>query len=31
MFSFTTGGSEEMYTKESVNGDIRYILWPMQV
>ncbi|POI23071.1 hypothetical protein CIB84_013181, partial [Bambusicola thoracicus] len=31
LFSFTTGGSEEMYTKESMNGDIRYILWPMQV
>ncbi|XP_021241075.1 ribosyldihydronicotinamide dehydrogenase [quinone] [Numida meleagris] len=30
MFSFTTGGSEEMYTKGSINGDIRYLLWPMQ-
>lgn len=31
MFSFTTGGTEEMYVKGSMSGDIRYILWPMQV
>uniref|UniRef100_A0A8C9FH33 Flavodoxin-like fold domain-containing protein n=1 Tax=Pavo cristatus TaxID=9049 RepID=A0A8C9FH33_PAVCR len=30
MFSFTTGGTEEMYVKGSMSGDIRYILWPMQ-
>ncbi|XP_042689121.1 ribosyldihydronicotinamide dehydrogenase [quinone] isoform X2 [Centrocercus urophasianus] len=30
MFSFTTGGTEEMYAKGSMSGDIRYILWPMQ-
>ncbi|NWQ76631.1 NQO2 dehydrogenase, partial [Columbina picui] len=31
LFSFTTGGSKEMYTKGSISGDIRYLLWPMQV
>ncbi|NXT10299.1 NQO2 dehydrogenase, partial [Prunella fulvescens] len=30
LFSFTTGGSQEMYSKESIGGDIRYVLWPMQ-
>lgn len=30
LFSFTTGGSKEMYAKGSMNGDIRYLLWPMQ-
>nr|XP_025970643.1 ribosyldihydronicotinamide dehydrogenase [quinone] isoform X2 [Dromaius novaehollandiae] len=30
LFSFTTGGSKEMYTKGSISGDIRYLLWPMQ-
>ncbi|KAM9024734.1 ribosyldihydronicotinamide dehydrogenase [quinone] isoform 2-T3 [Ara ararauna] len=30
LFSFTTGGSKEMYAKGSINGDIRYLLWPMQ-
>ncbi|NXX78398.1 NQO2 dehydrogenase, partial [Urocolius indicus] len=30
LFSFTTGGNEEKFTKESISGDIRYILWPMQ-
>ncbi|XP_058276616.1 ribosyldihydronicotinamide dehydrogenase [quinone]-like isoform X2 [Hirundo rustica] len=30
LFSFTTGGSQEMYSKEGIGGDIRYVLWPMQ-
>ncbi|NXP02884.1 NQO2 dehydrogenase, partial [Thinocorus orbignyianus] len=30
LLSFTTGGSKEVYTKGSISGDIRYILWPMQ-
>ncbi|XP_068527052.1 ribosyldihydronicotinamide dehydrogenase [quinone] isoform X2 [Anas acuta] len=30
LFSFTTGGSKEMYAKGGINGDIRYLLWPMQ-
>ncbi|NXU50722.1 NQO2 dehydrogenase, partial [Turnix velox] len=30
LFSFTTGGSKEMYGKETTSGDIRYVLWPMQ-
>ncbi|XP_068054608.1 ribosyldihydronicotinamide dehydrogenase [quinone]-like isoform X1 [Anomalospiza imberbis] len=30
LFSFTTGGSQEMYSKEGISGDIRYVLWPMQ-
>ncbi|XP_071592653.1 ribosyldihydronicotinamide dehydrogenase [quinone] isoform X1 [Heliangelus exortis] len=30
LFSFTTGGSEEMYAKGGISGDIRYLLWPMQ-
>ncbi|KFP73565.1 Ribosyldihydronicotinamide dehydrogenase [quinone], partial [Apaloderma vittatum] len=30
LFSFTTGGSKASYGKESISGDIRYILWPMQ-
>ncbi|NXO84707.1 NQO2 dehydrogenase, partial [Sitta europaea] len=30
LFSFTTGGSQELYSKEGISGDIRYVLWPMQ-
>ncbi|NXI16482.1 NQO2 dehydrogenase, partial [Irena cyanogastra] len=30
LFAFTTGGSQEMYSKEGIGGDIRYVLWPMQ-
>ncbi|NXR40545.1 NQO2 dehydrogenase, partial [Zosterops hypoxanthus] len=30
LFSFTTGGGQEMYSKGGIGGDIRYILWPMQ-
>ncbi|XP_037985160.1 ribosyldihydronicotinamide dehydrogenase [quinone]-like isoform X1 [Motacilla alba alba] len=30
LFSFTTGGGPEMYSKEGIGGDIRYVLWPMQ-
>ncbi|NXU35301.1 NQO2 dehydrogenase, partial [Drymodes brunneopygia] len=30
LFSFTTGGNQEMYSNEAFCGDIRYVLWPMQ-
>ncbi|XP_068788079.1 ribosyldihydronicotinamide dehydrogenase [quinone] isoform X1 [Struthio camelus] len=30
LFSFTTGGSREMYAQGGISGDIRYLLWPMQ-
>uniref|UniRef100_A0A674H341 Ribosyldihydronicotinamide dehydrogenase [quinone] n=1 Tax=Taeniopygia guttata TaxID=59729 RepID=A0A674H341_TAEGU len=30
LFSFTTGVSQEIYSKEGIGGDIRYVLWPMQ-
>ncbi|XP_059709462.1 ribosyldihydronicotinamide dehydrogenase [quinone]-like isoform X1 [Haemorhous mexicanus] len=30
LFSLTTGASQEMYSKEGISGDIRYVLWPMQ-
>ncbi|KAM4791048.1 ribosyldihydronicotinamide dehydrogenase [quinone]-like [Cyanocitta cristata] len=30
LFSFTTGGPQEIYSKEGISGDIRCILWPMQ-
>ncbi|XP_077348236.1 ribosyldihydronicotinamide dehydrogenase [quinone] isoform X2 [Lithobates pipiens] len=30
LLSFTTGGTEEMFSKEGTSGDVRYILWPMQ-
>ncbi|KAM9637034.1 ribosyldihydronicotinamide dehydrogenase [quinone] isoform 1-T3 [Morphnus guianensis] len=30
LFSFTTGGSKEMYAKGGISGDIRYLLWPIQ-
>ncbi|NXF09022.1 NQO2 dehydrogenase, partial [Smithornis capensis] len=30
LFSFTTGGTTEMYSKGGIGGDIRYVLWPMQ-
>ncbi|CAH2284194.1 ribosyldihydronicotinamide dehydrogenase [quinone] [Pelobates cultripes] len=30
LLSFTTGGTEEMFSKDGMRGDIRYLLWPMQ-
>ncbi|XP_053322466.1 ribosyldihydronicotinamide dehydrogenase [quinone] [Spea bombifrons] len=30
LLSFTTGGTEDMYSKDGVSGDIRFLLWPMQ-
>ncbi|KAM4027064.1 ribosyldihydronicotinamide dehydrogenase [quinone] isoform 2-T2 [Anomaloglossus baeobatrachus] len=30
ILSFTTGGTEEMFSKEGLSGDIRYLLWPIQ-
>ncbi|XP_069586849.1 ribosyldihydronicotinamide dehydrogenase [quinone] isoform X3 [Ranitomeya imitator] len=30
MLSFTTGGTEQMFSKEGLSGDIRYLLWPIQ-
>ncbi|XP_068019128.1 ribosyldihydronicotinamide dehydrogenase [quinone] [Melanerpes formicivorus] len=30
LFSFTTGSPRETYTKGNTNGDIRYLLWPLQ-
>ncbi|XP_070605200.1 ribosyldihydronicotinamide dehydrogenase [quinone] isoform X2 [Erythrolamprus reginae] len=30
LLSFTTGGDEEIYSKKGANGDIRYLLWPIQ-
>ncbi|XP_027583755.2 ribosyldihydronicotinamide dehydrogenase [quinone]-like [Pipra filicauda] len=30
LFSFTTGGTKEMYSNGGIGGDIRYVLWPMQ-
>ncbi|XP_072267886.1 ribosyldihydronicotinamide dehydrogenase [quinone] [Pyxicephalus adspersus] len=30
LLSFTTGGTEEMFSKEGASGDIRYLLWPIQ-
>ncbi|XP_044150746.1 ribosyldihydronicotinamide dehydrogenase [quinone] isoform X2 [Bufo gargarizans] len=31
LLSFTTGGTEHMFSKEGISGDIRYLLWPIQV
>ncbi|XP_063781277.1 ribosyldihydronicotinamide dehydrogenase [quinone] [Pseudophryne corroboree] len=30
LLSFTTGGTEQMFSKEGISGDIRYLLWPIQ-
>ncbi|KAM8966963.1 ribosyldihydronicotinamide dehydrogenase [quinone] [Pelodytes ibericus] len=30
LLSFTTGGTEKMFSKDGVSGNIRYLLWPMQ-
>ncbi|XP_066435031.1 ribosyldihydronicotinamide dehydrogenase [quinone] [Eleutherodactylus coqui] len=30
LLSFTTGGTEDMFSKEGKSGDIRYLLWPIQ-
>ncbi|XP_072459780.1 ribosyldihydronicotinamide dehydrogenase [quinone]-like isoform X2 [Notamacropus eugenii] len=30
LVSFTTGGDAELYSKTGLNGDIKYILWPLQ-
>ncbi|KAM9308282.1 ribosyldihydronicotinamide dehydrogenase [quinone] [Gastrophryne carolinensis] len=30
LLSFTTGGTEKMFSKEGLSGDIRYLLWPIQ-
>ncbi|XP_077125901.1 ribosyldihydronicotinamide dehydrogenase [quinone] isoform X3 [Ranitomeya variabilis] len=30
ILSFTTGGTEQMFSKEGLSGDIRYLLWPIQ-
>ncbi|XP_063307850.1 ribosyldihydronicotinamide dehydrogenase [quinone] [Pelobates fuscus] len=30
LLSFTTGGTKEMFSKDGMKGDIRYVLWPMQ-
>ncbi|KAJ7338485.1 hypothetical protein JRQ81_012377 [Phrynocephalus forsythii] len=31
LLSFTTGGDKSMYSDGGVSGDIRYLLWPMQI
>uniref|UniRef100_A0A6P8PXP4 Ribosyldihydronicotinamide dehydrogenase [quinone] n=1 Tax=Geotrypetes seraphini TaxID=260995 RepID=A0A6P8PXP4_GEOSA len=30
LLSFTTGGTEEMFSKEGESGDVKYLLWPIQ-
>ncbi|XP_040287901.1 ribosyldihydronicotinamide dehydrogenase [quinone] isoform X1 [Bufo bufo] len=30
LLSFTTGGTEHMFSKEGISGNIRYLLWPIQ-
>ncbi|XP_029446376.1 ribosyldihydronicotinamide dehydrogenase [quinone] isoform X2 [Rhinatrema bivittatum] len=30
LLSFTTGGTEEMFSKEGDSGDVKYLLWPIQ-
>ncbi|XP_068090711.1 ribosyldihydronicotinamide dehydrogenase [quinone] [Hyperolius riggenbachi] len=30
LLSFTTGGTEDMFSKEGVKGDVKYLLWPIQ-